>query len=184
MTCDLVSSGAPIGLKQWLRIEASRYGANGIGVQERPCTRCIKRNIGHLCHDEPRDTDAKKPKPNQQPHPLQQHEAADDGHDSQSEIGRSSISSMGPPPAAFDGVKRRTSSGFGAGMLGQRGPLPTAIVQPNASAALQGTMLTGNNSNSNQCVSSHRGIGWSTAAVVLVQMLTRLEQLQASQMRG
>ncbi|KAF2666799.1 hypothetical protein BT63DRAFT_319123 [Microthyrium microscopicum] len=22
---------------------------------ERPCTRCIKRNIGHLCHDEPRD---------------------------------------------------------------------------------------------------------------------------------
>ncbi|KAK2758344.1 hypothetical protein FQN54_004192 [Arachnomyces sp. PD_36] len=24
-------------------------------VQERPCTRCIKRNIGHLCHDEPRE---------------------------------------------------------------------------------------------------------------------------------
>ncbi len=23
--------------------------------QERPCTRCIKRNIGHLCHDELRD---------------------------------------------------------------------------------------------------------------------------------
>jgi len=23
--------------------------------QERPCTRCIKRNIGHLCHDEPRE---------------------------------------------------------------------------------------------------------------------------------
>lgn len=23
---------------------------------ERPCTRCIKRNIGHLCHDEPRET--------------------------------------------------------------------------------------------------------------------------------
>lgn len=25
------------------------------GVQDRPCTRCIKRNIGHLCHDEPRE---------------------------------------------------------------------------------------------------------------------------------
>jgi hypothetical protein len=25
-------------------------------VQERPCTRCIKRNIGHLCHDEPRES--------------------------------------------------------------------------------------------------------------------------------
>ena len=24
-------------------------------LQERPCTRCIKRNIGHLCHDEPRE---------------------------------------------------------------------------------------------------------------------------------
>lgn len=24
-------------------------------MQERPCTRCIKRNIGHLCHDEPRE---------------------------------------------------------------------------------------------------------------------------------
>lgn len=24
--------------------------------QKRPCTRCIKRNISHLCHDEPRDT--------------------------------------------------------------------------------------------------------------------------------
>ncbi|KAI9843852.1 MAG: hypothetical protein M1838_002424 [Thelocarpon superellum] len=28
---------------------------------ERPCTRCIKRNIGHLCHDEPREP-AKKSK--------------------------------------------------------------------------------------------------------------------------
>ncbi|KAL9115104.1 MAG: hypothetical protein Q9227_000898 [Pyrenula ochraceoflavens] len=26
-----------------------------IHLQERPCTRCIKRNIGHLCHDEPRE---------------------------------------------------------------------------------------------------------------------------------
>ncbi|EAW14085.1 gluconeogenesis transcription factor RDS2 [Aspergillus clavatus NRRL 1] len=25
------------------------------GIKERPCTRCIKRNIGHLCHDEPRE---------------------------------------------------------------------------------------------------------------------------------
>lgn len=25
-------------------------------VQERPCTRCVKRDIGHLCHDEPRES--------------------------------------------------------------------------------------------------------------------------------
>lgn len=36
--------------------------ADGVGLtQERPCTRCIKRNIGHLCHDEPREQ-AKRPK--------------------------------------------------------------------------------------------------------------------------
>lgn len=28
-------------------------------LQERPCTRCVKRNIGHLCHDE---EPSKKPK--------------------------------------------------------------------------------------------------------------------------
>jgi hypothetical protein len=27
-------------------------------TQERPCARCIKRNIGHLCHDEPREAEA------------------------------------------------------------------------------------------------------------------------------
>ena len=31
-------------------------------TQERPCTRCIKRNIGHLCHDEPRDSESRKSK--------------------------------------------------------------------------------------------------------------------------
>jgi hypothetical protein len=28
-------------------------------LQERPCTRCLKRNIGHLCHDEPREQSKK-----------------------------------------------------------------------------------------------------------------------------
>lgn len=40
-----------------------KHGVNGIeadvcrdaAAQERPCTRCIKRSIGHLCHDEPRE---------------------------------------------------------------------------------------------------------------------------------
>jgi len=36
-----------IGLASTLTIPAK---------QERPCTRCMKRNIGHLCHDEPRET--------------------------------------------------------------------------------------------------------------------------------
>ena len=30
--------------------------------QDRPCRRCIKRNIGHLCHDEPREGQHRKSK--------------------------------------------------------------------------------------------------------------------------
>jgi len=30
--------------------------------QDRPCKRCIKRNIGHLCHDEPRENHHRKSK--------------------------------------------------------------------------------------------------------------------------
>lgn len=29
--------------------------SDGAMSQDRPCQRCIKRNIGHLCHDEPRE---------------------------------------------------------------------------------------------------------------------------------
>lgn len=34
----------------------------GYLLQDRPCTRCIKRNIGHLCHDESRETLNRKAK--------------------------------------------------------------------------------------------------------------------------
>ena len=30
--------------------------ASNSGLQDRPCARCVKRSIGHLCHDEPRDS--------------------------------------------------------------------------------------------------------------------------------
>ncbi|KAL8874516.1 MAG: hypothetical protein Q9174_000154 [Haloplaca sp. 1 TL-2023] len=43
MTCDLVSN--LIGLE----LAPTSYSI------DRPCTRCVKRNIGHLCHDEPRE---------------------------------------------------------------------------------------------------------------------------------
>jgi hypothetical protein len=46
MTCDLVSHS---------QITAFRSITHKSAIQERPCTRCIKRNIGHLCHDEPRE---------------------------------------------------------------------------------------------------------------------------------
>ncbi|KAG7080083.1 Transcriptional regulator [Colletotrichum scovillei] len=104
---------------------------------ERPCTRCIKRNIGHLCHDEPRDADSKKAKSSHAP------SAVDESETTQSELTRSSIDqsatgSMGPPPP-FD----RKASAFGAAVLGQGNPLH--LVSPGA-----GTGMAGNGSNMNQ----------------------------------
>ncbi|POS79952.1 hypothetical protein DHEL01_v201660 [Diaporthe helianthi] len=49
MTCDLHGTALCAGA-----------GAGAAALYERPCTRCIKRNIGHLCHDEPREHDSKK----------------------------------------------------------------------------------------------------------------------------
>lgn len=40
---------------RWIRLLALYSTANTGLPQERPCTRCVKRNIGHLCHDEPRE---------------------------------------------------------------------------------------------------------------------------------
>ncbi|KAG8414086.1 Transcription factor, variant 2 [Metarhizium acridum] len=114
---------------------------------ERPCTRCIKRNIGHLCHDEPRDADAKKTKNGKTPSaPV---EESDNQSQAPSDVGRSSISSnMGPP--TFDGMRQRSASGFSAGgVLGQGNAMP--LVTPNASSGLQGNGLNNSGTgNANQ----------------------------------
>ncbi|KAI2473487.1 meiosis protein SPO22/ZIP4 like-domain-containing protein [Annulohypoxylon bovei var. microspora] len=110
---------------------------------ERPCTRCIKRNIGHLCHDEPRDPDSKKPKGS--------HDAA--GHDesdiqpelSQNSIDQSAAAAMAPPAFDGTGAAQRTKQGFGAGALGQTNPLQ--LVSPNPVSNMQ---ANGSGSNMNQ----------------------------------
>ncbi|KAK6718651.1 hypothetical protein SNK05_001793 [Fusarium graminearum] len=117
---------------------------------ERPCTRCIKRNIGHLCHDEPRDADSKKTKSVQSSQSIQAPSVVDES-DAQSDMARSSISStMGPPPPTFDTTRQRGSKSFG-GVLGQGSPL--SIVQPGQVSGLQGNELNnGGSSNANQFV--------------------------------
>ncbi|KJZ71962.1 hypothetical protein HIM_08642 [Hirsutella minnesotensis 3608] len=106
---------------------------------ERPCTRCIKRNIGHLCHDEPREAEAKKLKNGKGVAPAT---AVVDDADTQSQapssdVGRSSISStMGPPPG-FDGpTRQRSSSGFASAAVMSQGN-PLSLVQPAPAAGLQ-----------------------------------------------
>ncbi|KAF5027780.1 hypothetical protein F66182_111 [Fusarium sp. NRRL 66182] len=108
---------------------------------------CIKRNIGHLCHDEPRDADSKKAKSVQSTQSIQNSSVVDES-DAQSDMARSSISStMGPPPPTFDTTRQRGSKSFG-GVLGQGNPLP--IVQPGQVSGLQGNALNNGNSNANQ----------------------------------
>ncbi|KAL6920400.1 hypothetical protein FSHL1_004379 [Fusarium sambucinum] len=118
---------------------------------ERPCTRCIKRNIGHLCHDEPRDADSKKAKSVQSSQSIQAPSVVDES-DAQSDMARSSISStMGPPPPTFDTTRQRGSKSFGSGVLSQGSPL--SIVQPGQVSGLQGNELNnGGSSNANQFV--------------------------------
>ncbi|KAI1343855.1 meiosis protein SPO22/ZIP4 like-domain-containing protein [Xylariaceae sp. FL0016] len=110
--------------------------------KERPCTRCIKRNIGHLCHDEPRDPDAKKPK-------ASHGAAATDESDIQTDMSRTSIdqngSGMGPPSFNGTGASQGTKPGFGAAALGQANPLH--LVSPNA---VSGMPANASASNMNQ----------------------------------
>jgi hypothetical protein len=124
---------------------------------ERPCTRCIKRNIGHLCHDEPRESDTKKPKSAPGSSAVTDEAEAQPQAQSQADARDTSIpNSMGPPPS-FDGLRQRAEpvSAFGAGngLLAQGNPL--SLVQPGSSAGLQASgdlspAGAGGSSNANQ----------------------------------
>ncbi|KAF9871180.1 putative transcriptional regulator [Colletotrichum karsti] len=105
---------------------------------ERPCTRCIKRNIGHLCHDEPRDPDSKKAKSTHGTSVVDDSETTQSELAARGSIDQSAAGSMGPPPP-FD----RKSSGFGPAVLGQGNPLH--LVSPGAVSG-----MPGNGSNMNQ----------------------------------
>ncbi|KAG5984695.1 hypothetical protein E4U55_003641 [Claviceps digitariae] len=116
---------------------------------ERPCTRCIKRTIGHLCHDEPRDADTKKLKLKNGKAPSSSVDESDAQSQAPSDVAKSSISStMGPPP--FDGLRQRSASGFAAGgVLGQGNAMP--LVTPASGSGLQGNNgLNGGTGNANQ----------------------------------
>ncbi|KAH8178210.1 hypothetical protein LIA77_03292 [Sarocladium implicatum] len=119
---------------------------------------CIKRNIGHLCHDEPRDADTKKPKngsvakDEQQQQDTSASESTQQSAQTQGEaMARTSISNNMGPPLPFDGNRQRSTSGSAgyaaAPVMAQATPLPL-VQQP----ALQNAALANSgNSNSNQC---------------------------------
>jgi hypothetical protein len=115
-------------------------------IQERPCTRCIKRNIGHLCHDEPRDSDSKKSK-SLAPSTIQ--DTASQPDKSQPGAGASGGRTMRPPSfdaAAMNNGSQAARSAFEvlAAARGGNATNPLQLVQPTpvsgmaAASALSG----------------------------------------------
>ncbi len=135
--------------------------------------RCIKRNIGHLCHDEPRDADSKKGKAGLGNSTAEEIE-------SQSEAGLNPVdqgaNTMAPP--SFDGTLgtgpgQAAQSSFDAAALAQGSQMQ--LVQPTPVSGIQGTALGG---NMNQCRPYH------SSANLTARELSCLQQSPASLMPG
>ncbi|RFU28019.1 hypothetical protein B7463_g8335, partial [Scytalidium lignicola] len=106
---------------------------------ERPCARCIKRNIGHLCHDEPREQDSSAAKKAKSQH---SNSAEEDGT-SPSGIQSSTDAGM---RNSFDQSQEQVQDGglgIGPTTLSQSGPLQ--LVQPSPVSGIPPNALTNNN---------------------------------------
>ncbi|KAK3985786.1 meiosis protein SPO22/ZIP4 like-domain-containing protein [Cladorrhinum sp. PSN332] len=110
--------------------------------KERPCTRCVKRNIGHLCHDEPRDQASVKSKSTIGPSAV--HGSASG---SQSDLGHGNLNrsaeSMRLP--SFDsnmntGTGQAANAAFDTAALGQGNQLQ--LVQPTPVSGVQANALS------------------------------------------
>jgi hypothetical protein len=111
-------------------------------AQERPCARCIKRNIGHLCHDEQREPDSatKKAKSQHSNSVVEDEETPPEQSQPSTEEGM---------PNPFDqrhNQAQDTALGLGGPNITQSTPLQ--IVQPSPVSGIQANAL---NSNSRQC---------------------------------
>lgn len=116
----------------------TRGGALG-GFQARPCTRCIKRNIGHLCHDEPRETDSKRPKSVLAPSTVAE-SVADSELDRSIMDQQQAAGSMGPPALDASLSSRPVNkSVFEAATLAPGNPLQ--LVQPTAVSSIAASAL-------------------------------------------
>lgn len=107
-------------------------------MQERPCTRCIKRNIGHLCHDEPRDADSKKARSTQGTSVI-------DESETRSEAARSSIDQT---RAALRALGQSSQFRGSTPNLHQGDPLQQLVQRS------QGIQSSALNSNLNPCALS------------------------------
>jgi len=107
--------------------------------KERPCTRCIKRNIGHLCHDEPRET-SKRSRNSEYDHSVGDDEGSTSNEfsnvqgmprnvDVQDAAGQQLLAdgSIGLPPPSVNQMPPSSSSGQGINPNSQQGKVPLVV---------------------------------------------------------
>lgn len=114
-------------------------------AQERPCARCIKRNIGHLCHDEPREPEAATKKSKTQHSNTAAEQDASPPTQAQAPADGDINTSFDQSQEALTQENNRLT--LGPITLSQGGPLQ--IVQPSPVSGIQANAL---NSGSNQCM--------------------------------
>ncbi|TVY81886.1 Regulator of drug sensitivity [Lachnellula suecica] len=107
---------------------------------ERPCARCIKRNIGHLCHDEPREPESATKKSKRQ-HSTSAQEDDDTAPDLPQTSIDGGISNSGGPSQDQSEESNLT---LGTSALSQGAPLQ--LVQPSPVSGIQANALS-NSSN-------------------------------------
>lgn len=110
--------------------------------QERPCTRCIKRNIGHLCHDEPREQETKKSK-SLAPSTVQDAAPQPDPGPSSSSNSQNAVAMK---PSSFDsamgnGLGQTAKAAFDAAALADRSNNPIQLVQPTSVPSIASSAL-------------------------------------------
>lgn len=114
----------------------------------RPCTRCVKRNIGHLCHDEPREPKKHKAEPSA-PNTAHQEKGQDDQNNSSSPK-----TSLSPPvngmtnPTEHQDVKPPISAGPSVSLP----PPPLPVSRTVAPSAVSATSRPNMNANSQACM--------------------------------
>ena len=111
-------------------------------AQERPCARCIKRNIGHLCHDEPREPElATKKSKSQHSNSVAEDGSPPDQLQSTIDNGMNNSNEQSQEQDSQD-------NGLGLDTTALTQGRPLQLVQPSPVSGLQASAL---NSSSNQC---------------------------------
>ncbi|KAE8452847.1 hypothetical protein EG329_013119 [Mollisiaceae sp. DMI_Dod_QoI] len=110
---------------------------------ERPCARCIKRNIGHLCHDEPREPESATKKSKSQ----HSNSAAEDDGSPPDQAQASADNGMSNSFDQSQDQSQDSSLTLGSAALSQGGPLQ--LVQPSPVSGIQASAL---NANSGQFI--------------------------------